>query len=213
VITGLARFDALYNDPKKQLLILPTWRRAYRQCYDEKTSSIYYEGFKSTDFFKFYNGLITDERLLKVMREKGYTGLFCLHPIFAKQSAHFASNDVFEINEGFVDYNKAFAESSLMVTDYSTIAFDFAFLNKPIVYTQFDREEFYENQIYDECFDYENEGFGPICEDLESAVNELVRIIENDCKNDYLDRVDKFFVYHDQNNAKRILEAVLNDDN
>ena len=181
-------------------------------CYDDKTSSIYYEGFKETDFFKFYNGLITDERLLKVMREKGYTGLFCLHPIFAKQSAHFEDSDVFKINEGFVDYNKAFAESSVMVTDYSTIAFDFAFLNKPIVYTQFDKEEFYENQIYDECFDYANEGFGPVCEDLDSAVEALVKIIENDCKNEYIDRVDKFFVHHDQHNAQRILEAVLEDD-
>ncbi len=212
IITGLARFDALYDNPKKQLLVLPTWRRAYNMCYDDKTSSIYYEGFKETDFFKFYNGLITDERLLKVMREKGYTGLFCLHPIFAKQSAHFENSDVFKINEGFVDYNKAFAESSVMVTDYSTIAFDFAFLNKPIVYTQFDKEEFYENQIYDECFDYANEGFGPVCEDLDSAVEALVKIIENDCKNEYIDRVDKFFVHHDRHNAQRILEAVLEDD-
>ncbi len=212
VITGLARFDALYDDPKKQLLILPTWRRAYRQCYDDKTSSIYYEGFKETDFFKFYNGLINDERLLEVMRRKGYTGLFCLHPIFAKQSAHFKGSDVFKINEGFVDYNKAFAESTVMVTDYSTIAFDFAYLNKPIVYTQFDKEEFYENQIYDECFDYENEGFGPVCEDLDSAVNALCEIIENDCENKYIERVEHFFVNHDKNNAKRILEAVLEDD-
>ena len=212
VITGLARFDALYDDPKKQLLILPTWRRAYRQCYDEKTSSIYFEGFKETDFFKFYNGLINDGRLLEVMRRKGYKGLFCLHPIFAKQSAHFDDSDVFTINEGFVDYNKAFAESTVMVTDYSTIAFDFAYLNKPIVYTQFDKEEFYENQIYDECFDYENEGFGPVCEDLDSAVEALCEIIENDCENKYLDRIEKFFVNHDKNNAKRILEAVLEDD-
>ena len=212
VITGLSRFDALYDDPKKQLLILPTWRRAYAECYDDKTSSIYYEGFKNTEFFKFYNGLINSEKLLEVMKRKGYTGLFCLHPIFAKQAAHFADNGVFKINEGFVDYNKAFAESNIMVTDYSTIAFDFAFLNKPIVYTQFDKEEFYKNQIYDECFDYDNEGFGPVCEDLESAIDTLCKYIENDCENDYLDRIDSFFVYHDQNNAKRILEAVLADD-
>ena len=73
-------------------------------------------------------------------------------------------------------------------------------------------EEFYENQIYDECFDYENEGFGPVCEDLDSAVNALCEIIENDCENKYIDRVDHFFVNHDKNNAKRILEAVLADD-
>ncbi len=211
-ITGLARFDALYDNPLKQLLILPTWRRAYRQCYDDKTSSIYFDGFKETEFYRFYNGLMNDERLLEVMRRKGYRGLFCLHPIFMQQYVDFVQNDVFSVNEGFVDYNKAFAESSVMVTDYSTIAFDFAFLNKPIVYTQFDKEEFYANQIYDECFDYANEGFGPVCEDLDSAVNALIDVIENDCKNQYLDRIDRFFVYHDQNNAKRILEAVLADD-
>lgn len=212
VITGLARFDALYEDTKKQLLVLPTWRRAYKNCYDEKTSSIYYDGFKETDYYKFYNGLINDERLLEVMRKKGYNGLFCLHPIFMKQSVDFVKNDVFEINDGFVDYNKVFAESSVMVTDYSTIAFDFAYLSKPIVYTQFDREEFYANQVYDECFDYDKEGFGPVCTDLDSAVNELIRVIENDCKNDYIERTDAFFVNRDKNNARRILEAVLADD-
>lgn len=211
-ITGLARFDALYDNPQKQLLILPTWRRAYTQCYDDKTSSVYFDGFKETDFYRFYNGLMNDERLLETMRRKGYTGLFCLHPIFMKQYVDFVQNDVFRVNEGFVDYNKAFAESTVMVTDYSTIAFDFAFLNKPIVYTQFDKEEFYANQIYDECFDYANEGFGPVCEDLDSAVNALIEVIENDGANQYLDRINQFFVYHDQNNAKRILEAVLADD-
>lgn len=212
VITGLARFDALYEDTKKQLLILPTWRRAYKKCYDDKTSSIYYDGFKKTAFFRFYNGLMQNERLLEAMRRHGYTGLFCLHPIFKEQARDFEANDVFTVNEGFVDYNKVFAESAVMVTDYSTIAFDFAYLNKPIVYTQFDKREFYANQVYDECFDYENEGFGPVCETLDSAVNALVKLIENDCQNPCMDRIDRFFVHHDRCNAARILEAVLNDD-
>ena len=210
-ITGLARFDALYADTKKQLLILPSWRRAYRECYDDKTSSIYYDGFRETPYYRFYNGLMQDERLLDAMRKNGYTGLFCLHPIFKEQARDFEENDVFKINHGFVNYNKAFAESAVMVTDYSTIAFDFAYLNKPIVYTQFDKEEFYQNQIYDECFDYENEGFGPVCQTLDSAVEALVELINNGCENRYLDRINQFFVYHDQSNAKRITEAVLRD--
>ena len=59
--------------------------------FDEKLA----DGFKDTDYFKFYNGLINNERLLSVMREKGYKGLFCLHPIFMKQSVDFEQNDVF----------------------------------------------------------------------------------------------------------------------
>ena len=212
VITGLPRFDALYDDRKKQLLVLPSWRKSIKGAYDDKTSSVYYDGFVNTDYYKFYNGLINDERLLAKMREKGYTGLFCLHPIFRKQAVDFKKNDVFAINEGFIDYNKVFAESSVMVTDYSTIAFDFAYLKKPIVYTQFDKEEFYKTQTYDKgFFEYERDGFGPVCYDLDSAVDALIKIIDKDCENDYIDRVTNFFVNIDKNNSKRVIDAVLAD--
>ncbi|MDD7358572.1 MAG: CDP-glycerol glycerophosphotransferase family protein, partial [Eubacterium coprostanoligenes] len=212
VITGLPRFDALYDDRKKQLLVLPSWRKSIKGAYDDKTSSVYYDGFVNTDYYKFYNGLINDERLLAKMREKGYTGLFCLHPIFRKQAVDFQKNDVFAINEGFIDYNKVFAESSVMVTDYSTIAFDFAYLKKPIVYTQFDKEEFYKTQTYDKgFFEYERDGFGPVCYDLDSAVDALIKIIDKDCENDYIDRVTNFFVNLDKNNSKRVIDAVLAD--
>ena len=215
ILSGQARFDALYNDPQKQILIMPTWRRNIKQSYDEKTSSVYFDGFRDTDYFKFYNSLINDERLLSVMRNKGYKGLFCLHPIHMKQYVDYQENDVFSVNEGYVDYNKVFAESSVMVTDYSSVLFDYAYLRKPVVYAQFDKEEFFEGQIYDEgYFKYERDGFGKVCYDLDETVNELIRLIENDCKNskEYLDRVNSFFEFNDKNNSKRILEAILEKD-
>ncbi len=33
-------------------------------------------------------------------------------------------------------------ESKLMITDYSSVGFDFSFLDKPVIYYQFDREKF-----------------------------------------------------------------------
>lgn len=214
ILTGQSRFDALYTDTKKQLLILPTWRRSISQSYDEKTRSVYYDGFKYTEYFKFYNSLINDERLLSVMRKKGYKGLFCLHPIHLEQYVDFEANDVFSVNEGFIDYNKVFAESAVMVTDYSSVLFDFAYLRKPVVYAQFDKEAFFAGQIYDEgYFSYEDDGFGKVCYDLEATVDELISLIENDCKNSekYLDRVNSFFAFNDKDNSKRILEAILKD--
>lgn len=212
IITGLPRYDRLYDNTMKQIMILPTWRRSIRQSYDKNTSSVYFDGFVNTDFFKFYNGLINDERLLEAMREHGYKGLFCLHPIHMKQSVDFEGNDVFEINNGFVDYNKVFAESAILVTDYSTIAFDFAHLCKPIVYSQFDKEEFYENQVYDQgFFDYDVNGFGPVCKDKDSVVDELISLIENNCENKYIDRVKDFFVYLDNRNCKRAYDVLTSD--
>ena len=62
------------------------------------------------------------------------------------------------------------------------------------------------------AFEYETDGFGPVCYDLDSAVNELVELIDNDCKNKYIDRVENFFVNIDKNNSKRVLDAIIEDD-
>ncbi len=213
-LTGQARFDALRHGDKKQILILPTWRRSIKQSYDAQTRSVYFDRFNETEYFKFYNNLINDERLLSVMRENGYTGLFCLHPIHKEQYVDYQANDVFKINHGFIDYNQVFEDSSLFVTDYSSVLFDFAYLRKSVIYAQFDKEEFFEGQIYDEgYFSYEEDGFGPVCYDYESTLNTLIEAVKNQCKNPqfYLDRANKFFAYSDQNNSKRILEIIEND--
>ena len=211
LLTGMPRFDALRNGNNRQILIMPTWRRSIRESYDSATNSVYYEGFKETEYFKFYNALINDERLLRVMREKGYKGLFCLHPIHKEQAVDYRANDVFSVNQGYVDYNQCFEDSSLMVTDYSSVLFDFAYLRKPVIYAQFDKEEFFEGQIYDEgYFSYEEDGFGPVCYDYESTVEALISAVQNDCRNtdQYLKRVNRFFAFSDQNNCERIYREI-----
>ncbi|MBQ8502951.1 MAG: CDP-glycerol glycerophosphotransferase family protein [Clostridia bacterium] len=210
-IAGQARFDDLYVNTEKQILVLPTWRKSIKESYDENTTSIYFDGFKDTEYFKYYNGLINNERLLDAMRKYGYKGLFCIHPIHMKQTVDFDENDVFRVNEGYVDYNDVFARSAMMVTDYSSVLFDFAYLRKPVVYTHFDKEEFFAGQIYDEgYFSYENDGFGPVCYDLDSTVDAIIASIERDCKNEqkYLDRIDNFYAYSDTNNCERIYQAI-----
>ncbi len=211
-VTGLARYDLLQNNTEKKIAILPTWRRAIKESYDSKTQSVYFEGFKETEFFRFYNELINNERLLSVMRERGYKGLFGLHPIHVKQSVDFKENDIFEVKHGFLDYKNVFSTSSLMVTDYSSVFFDFAYLRKPVVYAQFDKEKFYEGQIFDQgYFDPDTDGFGPVCRDLDSTVDAIISSLERDCENEqkYLERIDSFFEFSDKNNCERIYRAIL----
>lgn len=211
-LTGLARFDYLENNPKKQLLILPTWRRSISQSYESETRSVYFDGFKETEYFHFYNQLINDPRLLEVMRKNGYDGVFCLHPIHEKQHIDFDGNDVFSINHGFVDYPKRFSEASLMVTDYSSVFFDFCYLKKPVIYAQFDKDAFFNGAVYDEgYFSYERDGFGPVCYDLDSTINEIIHVIENDCKMDleYVSKTEVFYAFNDRNNCQRICDEIL----
>ena len=92
------------------------------------------------------------------------------------------------------------------------MAFDFAFLKKPVVYVHFDRETFLSHHTLKEgYFDFYKHGFGPVCKDVNSAVDALIHIMENGCLlgNTYLDRVNSFFTYYDGNNSFRILTEIL----
>lgn len=216
-LTGMARYDNLFrknkhHKPMKKIVIIPTWRQSIKGSYNPKTSeSIYYDKFRDTDYFKFYNSLINDKRLLEAMELHGYTGLLCMHPLHSQQYKDFDENSLFKVNQGLVDYQKEFTEASLLITDYSSVAFDFAYLKKPVIYAQFDKDDFYSKHTYKKgYFSYEENGFGCICADLDSTVSAVIAELENGCKNTpkYLERIQQFFPHTDAHCCKRIYQSI-----
>ena len=215
-LTGMPRYDRLVKDgTKKEKIILfyPTWRfdiagptlprrqvRPYRNTYIK------------SDYYKFYNRLLSNERLINFLKKKSYKVIFCLHPVFRKQIKDYESNDVIEYTSS-IDYPNVLKRASLLITDYSSISMDFAYLKKPILYTQFDNERFYNDHLYfnDMYFDFNKNGFGNIVSTTEEAVDQIIDIVNNDCKmNDkYIKRVDKFFKYNDKKNSERVYKEVI----
>ena len=67
-----------------------------------------------------------------------------------------------KIKDSTNSYKDIFAQTDLMITDYSSVAFDFAYLRKPIVYSQFDRDSFFNgaHSYTERYFDYERDCFG-----------------------------------------------------
>jgi CDP-glycerol glycerophosphotransferase (TagB/SpsB family) len=111
-----------------------------------------------------------------------------------------------------MEYQNEIKENSLLVTDYSSITFDFGYLNKPVIYTQFDIEEFYEGQVYDMgYFDFEKDGLGPVCRDYESTINQIIAYIKSGCKMEdkYSERVQNFYAHHDNRNCERVYQEIL----
>lgn len=215
-LTGMPRYDYLLDkdvELKKQVVIMPTWRNSLVSKTDIKTGKKCYDSsFKNTDYFKFYNALINDERILNICRKKGYTIRFIPHPNMMQQIKDFDNNDVVEIVNKSVVYRDEFKSNKLLVTDYSSVHFDFAYLEKPVIYTQFDSDTFYDGQIYQKgYFDTEKDGFGVVCYNYEASVKEIVKAIKNDCKltKKYEKRINNFFMYHDQNNCKRVYDEII----
>ena len=220
ILTGFPRYDNLFRlnkiiKRKKLILIAPTWRMNIRGTVNLKTyESIYSDTFKFTNYFNFYNSLINDEKLISVMKKLNYTGLFCLHPTFSSQYIDFTRNNIFSIRNK-CNYQNDLIKASLLVTDYSSIFFDFAYLRKPLIYAHFDYKEYRMNHYPKGYFDYEKDGFGCITHDLKSTVDEIINEIENNCilRKKYLKRIKKFFTFFDEHNNDRLYMEIINNKN
>lgn len=217
VLSGLPRYDKLVSQPEKKIVFLPTWRKNLAGEKIAGTSGyMYSDTFKETNYFRLYNNLINDKRLIEAMKANGYEGVFYVHPALVAQSEDFNGNETIRVAEEAADYQKLFRENSLLITDYSSVAFDFAYMKKPVVYFQFDYDTFFDGHICKKgYFDYQKDEFGPVCYSYEDTINAIIRCIENDCvmEGSYMNRVDNFFKWTDRNNCRRVYEAIETIDN
>ena len=213
LLSGLPRYDLLEDDSKNKIILAPTWRHKLAlEAIDASGNRPYNPDFKKTDYFEFYNKLMNDKRLINAMKEHDVTGELYLHPSFLRQTDDFSENEVFTIKKFPYSYKTAFKEGSLLITDYSSVFFDFAYLGKPIILSQFDKDVIYDIHIYDEGYmDDENEGLGPVTRTYEDTVKEIIKQIEGGfvMNSTYKKRVEEFFKYHDKNNSKRVYEAII----
>lgn len=201
-LTGFARFDNLKNENEKIILIMPTWRKWLKY---EKTL-VY------TDFYKKYMDILNDKKIIKALEEKNYKVIFYPHIILQKFIKEFNSNSENIIIAPFQDYDvqDLLKKSSLLITDYSSVAFDYAYMNKKVVYYQFDLDKYRKEQYFDGYYSYEEHGFGPVCYET----NELKKYIldylsDNKVLDNYNYRISNFFETTDTNNCKRIYEEII----
>ena len=200
--TGFPRFDRLIDNYKNQILLMPTWR-----------INLQYEKFENSEYFKKYNELINNTTLFKILEENNYRLIFYPHHEIQKHIHTFSSksNNIIIANKEEYDVQKLLIESKILITDYSSVFFDFGYMKKNIIYYQFDETE-YRKQHYEQgYFDYYRDGFGPVFKDEKSVVFEIKNIInkEFDISKKYLNNINSFFEFNDHENSCREMKELM----
>ncbi len=212
--TGFCRFDDYHNINvnKKQILLIPSWREwiasknEYSKKYEDNSK------FTNTEYYKKYQELINSPKLIKFLEENDLELYFYPHRNMQKYISDFStsSKKIKIVTNKNTDIRQLLIESAVMITDYSSVALDFAYMKKPVIYYQFDEKRFREAQYAEGYYSYRDSGLGTVKNSLEEVEEELESIYKNNLvMTTKFDEAHKsFFELHDNKNCERIYNEI-----
>ena len=199
--TGFCRYDNLNRFvKKKQILIMPTWRK-----YINKNK------FEESVFYTQYSNLLSNSNFVALLEKYGFKAIFYPHYEFQPLISSFkklALSPLIEIADFNYDVQQLLKESAMLITDYSSVYFDMAYMSKPIIYFQFDNDEF-RAKHYKRGY-FREESLGTVTYDLEALLSELSKILCCGCKmkEEHLKYSNYFFKYRDSMNCERVYNSI-----
>jgi CDP-glycerol glycerophosphotransferase (TagB/SpsB family) len=217
-LLGFCRYDNLdiekENVKHNQILIMPSWREWL--AHPTKNSKEYDDmrDIKNTEYHIKWNGLLNNCVLQDLLVDNKLVIIFYPHRNMQKFINAFTVKSEHIIIADWKNYDvqTLLNESSFLITDYSSIFFDFAYMKKPLVYYQFDQENFRKAQYQEGYFSYQNNGFGELVTNEKELIQLIQSYIEGSfkMKDIYSSRVSEFFCFNDKNNCKRNFETINN---
>jgi GT2 family glycosyltransferase len=220
-LTGLPRFDrlrriglAVPEDKRDLILVTPTWRHwllppLNRNSQRREVS----DEFTESDFVTQWLAFLRHPILEKVAHERGLTVGFLPHPNFQSAITRLQLPEhVRPLAYENTDVQQLFATSAVVVTDYSSIAFNAAYIDRPVVYFQFDAERALTGGHVGRkgYFDYERDGFGPVTSTADAAAAAVAEAVNSGPSPApvYSARIDATFQLRDGNCCKRVTDAI-----
>lgn len=184
------------NIPKNKKIILyaPTWRdNEYYQKGEYKFAT-------EMDFDRMYKEL-GDEYALIVK----------FHYL-VKENIDWSKYNNFVIEcDADWDIQELYLISDMMITDYSSVMFDYSILKRPMIFFTYDLDD-YKNNLRDFYFDMVEEVPGPICKTNDEMIDFIKNYTEESYKSEYGEKYkkwsEKFNPFDDGNASKKIIELI-----
>lgn len=209
---GFPRFDKLHDIKcdKHTILIMPTWRRWL--TFKLKNEDGVILDFEQSEYFIKWNSLLNNRILIDMLEKYGLKIVFCPHRNAQKYIKSFqpGSSKIVITQQSEYDIQKLLIDACFMITDYSSVFFDFIYMKKPVLFYQFDEERFRNEQLQKGYFDYNQNPFAEVC----NTEDELITRIENFINSkftltaQFLNAHEAYFPLYDNCNSERIYQAI-----
>jgi hypothetical protein len=121
--------------------------------------------------------------------------------------------DHVEVVDHGEDIQQFLARGAAMITDYSPLATELAYLERPVIYFQFDRPRYLAHLrgYRPGTWSYEADGFGPVRQRVSDVLDEFERLVDGGMapQEPYAARMTAAFAFRDGRCCERVVESIL----
>ncbi|MBC2274789.1 glycosyl transferase family 2 [Listeria welshimeri] len=202
---GLPRLWKLFDQDYKEFR-LDYFQKMYPLLKGKKVIT-YAPTFRGNSEERKSFQLELDLREMKKSLGEEYVVVIKLHPLVSVETQVPEDLADFVLDFSGIEMNDVLIVTDILITDYSSVIYDYSILNRPIIFYAYDLDAYsLERNFYQ---DYLKFVPGPVV----STTEETIKVIqENQIMTGKLqDFADKAFEYHDGNAAARIIDHVIQD--
>lgn len=138
LLSGLPRWTGLedISDHYNEIFLMPTWR-SWLEDISEKE-------FLETDYFRYYQEMLMSKELNEMLKKNNFRIKFLLHPKIMQYLNLFfvEQSNIESANLEKVTIRDYVQRAKLLVTDYSSLAWDYLYLTKPVLFYHFDLKDY-----------------------------------------------------------------------
>lgn len=139
-----------------------------------------------------------------------YILLMRLHPFSVKGFDRSILNDFVIDVTGYEDIERLYLISDILITDYSSVMFDYSVLDKPMIFFTYDLD-LYKNNLRGFNLEFEKEAPGPILSSSEDVVTaiEKIDLVKEEYRDKYIEFKNNYSQYEKGDSSKQIFNIVF----
>lgn len=209
--TGYPRNDIMHYDNKEEIAAKV---KAKLGIPKDKKTILYAPTWRDDEFYtkgRYKFSLKLDLQMLKEKLGNEYVILLRTH-YFIADALDVSGLEGFAYNlSKYDDISELYLISDILITDYSSVFFDYANLKRPMLFFTYDLEK-YRDVLRGFYINIEEELPGPLLfttEEIIGAINDIDRINEK-YQEKYVAFYDKFCSWEDGHASRKVAEAVFN---